>query len=507
MNDNKNYEMEAAPQGGVIPTAGKSAHQLWLDEGNVGTVLDFLNSLKIPDINLSDLTPDQIEKITGVKGDKGERGEKGDRGFTGEKGNKGDTGDKGDTGERGMTGLGNGGTTNLLDDSDFSSLLGWGFQYNDPRGTIEVTASEAKVLIPYGDYFSTPELLLYSGESYTFSFDVRSDTSFSVDKNYYFGSFQKSLSPFETTTAWSRIPIMIVGVTKTGKYRIGLGHSSLDMIIYVRNFKVERGIVSDPKWSPSLNSMHGERGERGAKGESGERGATGAVGENGVTWLPYVSSDGNISWSKGGNLTPPVTVNIKGEKGDKGVEGNRGASGATGAAGVKGVDGKNGENGKNGESIGVNLFANSCFRSRTGWFFSPFGPVGNFTVTNNIANVNLPSNSRFAFTEFNFDMLGEYTYSFEARTDNGYQLNAIHFVGATSTLLDDIILIKNVWTRGHINFTVSEVGRYYITIGQRDGLTIDIQLRKMKLERGRKSEPEWTPSIIEIASGSTDGFL
>lgn len=497
MNDRRNYEMEAAPQGGVIPTAGKSAHQLWLDEGNVGTVMDFLKSLKIPDISLSDLTPEQIAKITGVKGDKGERGEKGDNGLRGEKGDKGNTGDKGDTGERGMTGLGNGGTTNLLDNSDFSSLAGWGFQYNDPRGTMAVTASEAKVMVPNGDYFSTPEVLLYNGESYTFSFDVRSDTPFSVDKNFHFGAFQKPLSPFESTTTWSRVVIMMIGVTKTGNYRMGIGRSGQDMTVYVRNFKVERNIVSNPQWSPSLNSMHGEQGERGVKGDKGEKGDMGADGLSGATWLPNVSSDGKISWSSSTSHTPPATISIKGEKGDKGVQGDRGLTGYSGA---------NGANGKNGETIGVNLLANSCFKSSSGWFFSPFGPSGNFTVANNIANVNLPSNARFAFSEFNFDMLGDYTYSFEVRTSNGAQLNIVHFVDNTAIILDDIIPIKNNWTRAHINFAISAVGRYYISIGQRDGLTIDIQLRKMKLERGRKTTPEWTPSNIELASGDTAGW-
>ena len=66
---------------------GKSAYQIWLDNGNKGTEQDFLNSLKGP---------------KGDTGATGAQGPKGDTGATGPKGDKGDTGaqgPKGDTGE------------------------------------------------------------------------------------------------------------------------------------------------------------------------------------------------------------------------------------------------------------------------------------------------------------------------------------------------------------------------------------------------------------------------
>lgn len=62
---------------------GKSAYQIWLDNGNKGTEQDFLNSLK------------------GAKGDKGD---KGDQGIQGLKGDKGDKGEKGETGANGSNG-------------------------------------------------------------------------------------------------------------------------------------------------------------------------------------------------------------------------------------------------------------------------------------------------------------------------------------------------------------------------------------------------------------------
>jgi hypothetical protein len=87
---------------------GKSAYQIWLDEGNTGTEADFLASLK------GEQGAQGIRGEQGVQGEKGEtgaqgeRGEKGDtgaQGIQGEKGDKGDTGAKGDKGDRGEQGV------------------------------------------------------------------------------------------------------------------------------------------------------------------------------------------------------------------------------------------------------------------------------------------------------------------------------------------------------------------------------------------------------------------
>lgn len=442
--------MEEAPQGGVIPTAGKSAYQLWLDQGNIGSVIDFLRSLKVPDIKLEDLTPEQIAMIKGVKGDRGERGDRGEKGEKGEKGDIGEKGEKGDTGERGVPGLGVGGTTNLLDNSDFETTVGWSFIYSDLKGRFTIANNEATVMVPNGDFFGTPQQLLYSGQSYTFSFEVKGSSSFDMDRISLFGTAQKLLPKISVTTNWVRVMVHVLNVSKTGLYRFGLGINVGDMSVQLRNFKVEQGIVSAPEWSPSVSSMRGP----------------------------------------------------KGDTGNSGINGRDGAPGKDGAAGKDGADGKDG---KNGEMVGVNLFANSCFRSTEGWYFSPFGVSGTFTISNNVANVRLNNNSRFAFREIMFDMPGDYTYSFDIRTDDGYQLNAIHFVGDDAIIMDNIERIYSYWRRVVIHFTITTVGAYYISIGQRDGLSINVQLRKMKLERGKKFTPEWTPSILEMAGG-TGGF-
>ena len=77
---------------------GKSAYQVWLDEGNTGTEADFLASLKGAPFTYADFTPAQLDALKGPKGDQG------DTGATGPQGQKGDTGAAGPAGATGATG-------------------------------------------------------------------------------------------------------------------------------------------------------------------------------------------------------------------------------------------------------------------------------------------------------------------------------------------------------------------------------------------------------------------
>lgn len=55
----------------------------------------------------------------------------------------------------------------------------------------------------------------------------------------------------------------------------------------------------------------------------------GAAGENGATFIPSVSENGDLSWANDKGLENPPTVNIKGATGDQGPAGNDGANGLT----------------------------------------------------------------------------------------------------------------------------------------------------------------------------------
>ena len=74
---------------GPVGPAGESAYQVWLDEGNVGTEQDFLDSLQ------------------GVPGNQGPQGIQGNDGATGATGVTGSDGPMGDDGSSYLTGSGN----------------------------------------------------------------------------------------------------------------------------------------------------------------------------------------------------------------------------------------------------------------------------------------------------------------------------------------------------------------------------------------------------------------
>lgn len=82
----------------------------------------------------------------------------------------------------------------------------------------------------------------------------------------------------------------------------------------------------------------------GAGGGDSPSDVPGATGENGATYTPHVSADGDLSWTNDKNLKNPETVNIKGPKGDtgaegpQGVQGEKGETGADGKTPVKGED-------------------------------------------------------------------------------------------------------------------------------------------------------------------------
>lgn len=67
-------------------------------------------------------------------------------------------------------------------------------------------------------------------------------------------------------------------------------------------------------------------------------GNIGGTGENGATFIPYVDSDGNLSWSNDKGLPNPQTVNISGKDGKDGIDGKNGVDGKDGTTPQKNID-------------------------------------------------------------------------------------------------------------------------------------------------------------------------
>ena len=124
---------------------GLSAYEIWLNQGNIGTEIDFLNSLK------------------GEKGDKGEQGLQGIQGIQGEKGEKGDTGERGADGSNGTDG------------KDGSN----GIDGISPTITIAENTSSSYILTitDVNGSFNTPNLKGADGSSSSISLDENFDYS------------------------------------------------------------------------------------------------------------------------------------------------------------------------------------------------------------------------------------------------------------------------------------------------------------------------------------------
>lgn len=86
------------------PNDGKSAYDIWLENGNTGTQADFLASLKGETGPRGPIGPRGLQGATGATGPKGDKGDTGDVGPAGPRGVAGPKGDKGDTGPAGPAG-------------------------------------------------------------------------------------------------------------------------------------------------------------------------------------------------------------------------------------------------------------------------------------------------------------------------------------------------------------------------------------------------------------------
>lgn len=83
------------------------------------------------------------------------------------------------------------------------------------------------------------------------------------------------------------------------------------------------------------------------QGQDGTGG--GGTGEDGATFIPSVSEDGVISWSNDKGLPNPEPINIMGPQGPQGIQGEQGPKGDQGEQGIQGPQGLPGQDGEKGD--------------------------------------------------------------------------------------------------------------------------------------------------------------
>ena len=375
---------------------GKSSYQLWLDDGNTGTVEDYQTSLKGADgIGLqirgsfgstNDLpTTGQIngdayiinqqmyvwdgtqwsivgqvgpQGIKGDKGDKGEqgaKGDKGDKGDTGAKGDKGDTGAtgaKGDQGEKGDMGAGVQIMGKLASTGDLPATGTLGQGYLIDGNFWGWTGSEFENLGP-----------IQGPKGDTGATGAKGDQGDKGDK----GDQGTSVSPRGTVAAFEDLasvasPVAgwlynVTGGTSAGHQFIYNGTTWIDQGD-VRGAQGTQGTKGDTGATGAKGDV-GAKGDTGAAGAKGDTGATGAKGDKGDTGqglmikgsaadagsLPATGNSEGDAYVVGDNLyvylsgTWTNTGPFRGPKGDTGATGAKGDTGATGAKGDKGDTG------------------------------------------------------------------------------------------------------------------------------------------------------------------------
>lgn len=247
------------PQG----PAGKSAYQIWLDEGNTGTEEDFLNSLK------GETGPAGPE---GPQGPQGEQGIQGETGAQGETGPQGEQGPQGEAGEQGPQGVS---VTSAQMDGD---------------GYLWLTIGETPVKV--GLVKGTPGAKGETGPQGPAGQDGANGT------NGTDGADGVGISVIAKTST--------VGLVDT--YTITLTNGT------TATFTVTNG----------ANGTDGQPGAAGAKGDTGETG-NGIASITGPTTVGLVDTY-TITYTNGDSTTFSITNGANGTDGQPGTNGTNGIS-------------------------------------------------------------------------------------------------------------------------------------------------------------------------------------
>lgn len=260
---------------GATGADGLSAYEIWLENGHTGSEQDFLDSLVGP----RGATGEQ--GVQGEKGDTGSQGEKGDTGAQGEKGDTGAQGEKGDTGAQGEKGdTGAQGDTGADGLSAYEVWLENGHTgtesdfLNSLKGEKGDTGAQGEKGDTGADGTTPPVLELVAGRNITF---VDSDGSVVIN-------------------------------AEGEQYQAGAGIDiDANGVISVDSDSLPPG----PRGATGAQGEKGDTGERGATGATGPEGPRGETGADGFTPpvlnviagqnISIVDSDGSVIISASGS--------------------------------------------------------------------------------------------------------------------------------------------------------------------------------------------------------------
>lgn len=291
---------------------------------------------------------------TGATGNTGAVGPTGPTGATGNVGAVGPTGPTGATGALGPTGpAGQDGATGAVGPTGPTGPQGTATRLSSQSIRIWSTDPGCYIL----DYTGN-KTIYYSGAANNSSYTVRDTGGESILFVYSSGtgsSTKKSWVLFHNMGSSSGDSTIVYGETSStsGSYdsrhldyiptsnissRVLPGGGTAGQVL-----TKDSSSLYDVSWK-TIDLTQGPTGPTGSTGPTGPTGATGSPGtdgDNGYTWVPSVSTSGQITWSsaQAGPGTTPTARNIKGPTGPTG---NTGPTGPTGARGLTGPTGPTG---------------------------------------------------------------------------------------------------------------------------------------------------------------------
>lgn len=280
---------------------GKSTYDLWVAQGNTGTVSEFLASLRGKDgTNGKDglQGPQGTTGATGATGERGPQGIKGDKGDPGADGPQGLTGPQGPIGKQGPQGeVGPQGVQGEKGETGAQGPIG----ETGPQG-------------PQGPQGP-------AGKPFEVEKTYKSIAEMEADKELGDNSFVMITSDIDDPDN-SKLFFF-----NDGKFTFITDLSG------AQGIKGERGDIG-PQGPQGLKGEQGIQGPKGEQGPQGIQGVPGKDGKDGATGEQGPQGETGPQGPAG----PQGEQGIQGPKGDKGDQGPQGIQGIQGPSPVKGVD-------------------------------------------------------------------------------------------------------------------------------------------------------------------------
>ena len=334
---------------------GKSAYEVWLDQGNTGTEQDFLDSLQGEqgpqgiqgpqgeqgpqgptgpkgadgDVSFDELTPEQLEELRGPAGPTGPQGEQGPQGIQGERGPAGATGATGAAGHDGTT------------PPVVPLVAGDNISITESNGSVVISATGGGSTYTAGTGVDiTNDVISVDTDTVAMKSDLPSEEAVQFEE-FDPSDYQPKLTAgtgVDITNDVISVDSSTVAMKSDLPSEEAVQFEEFDPSNYQEKLTAGTGIdITNNVISVDPDDL--PAGPTGPQGPAGPQGATGADGESAYDiWL----DQGNVGTEQ------DFLDSLEGPQGPQGIQGIQGVQGPTGPAGETGATGPQGPKGDTG---------------------------------------------------------------------------------------------------------------------------------------------------------------